>query len=237
MSILGGGGDYYESVAYDARDSNSPHFYLTTDSYDGQLIQFSPDEKFVSNAVQTGSYWPILSYPGSKKYLVLDPEHGTFIWSSSLSRGQISASEHFPNSEGIDVRDGLLFFTSKRKKRLYILDLDGGTYIESSTESGAFNNQPDQIARVIGAGNDSILYFCEDGGADCGVHGRSSDGKYFTILEGLEYATETTGLAFSPDNMRMYVSFQSNPGHIFEIRREDGLPFDGATLDIKYHEN
>ena len=236
--MQGGGGDSYESVAYDARDSSRPHFFLTTDSYDGHLlIRFSPDEGIVMHAIESDSYWPILSSSGSKKYLVLDPEDGTFIWSSGLSDGQISASKHFQNSEGIDVRDGMLYFTSKTNKRLYILDLDAGTYTESSTESGAFNNQPDQIARVIGAGNDSILYFCEDGGADCGVHGRNSDGKYFTILEGLDYATETTGLAFSPDNKHMYVSFQSNPGHIFEISREDGLPFDGATLDIKYHEN
>jgi len=32
----------------------------------------------------------------------------------------------------------------------------------------------------------------------------------------------------------MYVSLPS-PGIIFEISRKDGMPFYGATLDIKYH--
>jgi secreted PhoX family phosphatase len=80
------------------------------------------------------------------------------------------------------------------------------------------------------------LYFCEDGGDACGVHGRDASGRFFTIFQdatGL-FSGETTGLAFSPNGKYMYVSFQS-PGIIFEISRTDGLPFYGSTLDIKYH--
>ena len=148
---------------------------------------------------------------------------------------------------------------------------------------------------------DDILYFCEDGGkelGDCGVHGRDSSGRFFSILDGPGYVSETTGLAFSPNKRHMYVrragsflqriiaatprplpgnsaertrglqrpfparedvgqllglldflarelsvetgarlryvSFQT-PGVIFDITRDDGLPFDGGVLDIKYH--
>ena len=39
----------------------------------------------------------------------------------------------------------------------------------------------------------------------------------------------------------MYVAFQgggaSAPGVIFDVYRQDGLEFGGATLDIKYHED
>lgn len=45
---------------------------------------------------------------------------------------------------------------------------------------------------------------------------------------------ETTGLDFSPDMKRMYISFQRT-GQIFEIKRLDGYPFGGTRLDIKYH--
>ena len=86
--------------------------------------------------------------------------------------------------------------------------------------------------------NDSseIMYFCEDSQkVAAGVHGRNKEGQFFTILESLDYETETTGLAFSPDNMHLYVSVQDDPGHIFAISRMDGLPFNGATLDIRYH--
>ena len=150
-------------------------------------------------------------------------------------------------------------------------------YESSSTVSGAFDRQPDQVARLVG---DEILYFCEDGGADCGVHGRDGAGRFFSILDGPAYDTETTGLAFSPDKRHMYVrradppqtgrndaaattwtrlrrgygvdtwsrvrletrarlryvSFQT-PGIIFDITRDDGQPFDGGVLDIKYHDD
>lgn len=125
----------------------------------------------------------------------------------------------------------MLYFTSKSLKTLFILNLDEGTYEASSTESGAFNNQPDQVARIVGS---DILYFCEDGGSECGVHARDGAGRFFTILESDgEYDAETTGLAFSPNRMHMYVSFQGYG--IFVITRDDGRPFGGATLDIKYH--
>ena len=113
--------------------------------------------------------------------------------------------------------------------------------VRSSTTSGAFDSQPDQIARVLDfstGSTDGILYFCEDGGDQCGVHGRDAQGRFFTILEDGTgaFSGETTGLAFSPNGRFMYVSFQS-PGIIFEISRTDGMPFYGATLDIKYHAN
>lgn len=110
------------------------------------------------------------------------------------------------------------------------------TFESSSTESGAFDNQPDQIASIIGHDGSDILYFCEDGGSsyNSGVHGRDADGNFFTIINGPSYPSETTGLAFSPDKKRMYVSYQK-PGIIFEIMRTDGYPFGGQRLDIKYH--
>ena len=105
------------------------------------------------------------------------------------------------------------------------MDLDAGTYECSSTVSGAFNNQPDQI-KIILDDPQGIVYFCEDGGNDCGIHGRDSDGRFFSIVDGPGYNTETTGLAFSPDAKYMFVSFQGD-GVIWQFWREDGLPFTG----------
>jgi sugar lactone lactonase YvrE len=113
------------------------------------------------------------------------------------------------------------------------------TYNVSSTESGAFDRQPDQVARLLGENTTNVLYFCEDGGSHYpnGVHARDSMGKYYTILHAInaiDFYGETSGLAFSPGNERMYVSSQGR-GEIYEIRREDGYPFGGQRLDIKYH--
>ena len=94
--------------------------------------------------------------------------------------------------------DGKVYFVSKASKRLFILDLAAGTYECSSTMSGAFNNQPDQI-KIILDDPQGIVYFCEDGGDDCGIHGRDGTGQFFSIIDGPGYDSETTGLAFSPD--------------------------------------
>jgi secreted PhoX family phosphatase len=136
----------------------------------------------------------------------------------------------------------MIYFTTKTSKLLWIIDLDHGTFQWSLVVSGAFNNQLDQVACVLatstngGTGTDEILYFCKDGTAQGGVHGRDSQGKFFTILqsENGSYKGETTGLAFSPDGMFMYVPYQK-PGIIFEIKRKDGLPFqkgNNSTLSI-----
>ena len=70
------------------------------------------------------------------------------------------------------------------------------------------------------------VYFTEDGGTDHpGVHGRDADGNLFMILESQDYGyapdgsgetDESTGLAFSPDHMHMYVCYQKN-GIVFEV--------------------
>ena len=119
-----------------------------------------------------------------------------------------------------------------------ILNLRTQTYTYKSTAGGAFNEQPDQVARLIENHSNSILYFCEDGGKgdnSPGVFGRTTNGKYFDIFRGtFPNVDETTGLAFSPNGRHMYVSYQ-HVGIIYDIWRDDGLPFSGAMLDIKYH--
>lgn len=65
-----------------------------------------------------------------------------------------------------------------------------------------------------------------------------ANGKYYSILQAETLANkgETSGVAFSPGNRFMYVSFQT-VGIIYEIRRTDNLPFNGQRLDIKYHDD
>jgi hypothetical protein len=107
--------------------------------------------------------------------------------------------------------------TTKRDKLLFILDLDTFTFESSSTKSGPFDGQLDQIRSILqgelnnaAEPDNSILYFCEDtvnGATFAGVHGRDPDGKFYAILSTDQIRGETSGLAFSPDNRFMYVSF------------------------------
>jgi hypothetical protein len=113
---------------------------------------------------------------------------------------------------------------------MFVLNLDDITYTSHATRQGLFDGQPDQLQRIIGAGNGG------DGGKDAGVHARDRDGLFYTIIESPQYgnADETTGLAFSPSGKRMYIAYQIS-GILFEITREDGLPFHARSLHIKYH--
>ena len=81
------------------------------------------------------------------------------------SLGRYSQEKYHPNLEGISYSEGKLYFVSKTMKKLYVLDLDKGTYVSSTTDdyslyTGEFSNGPDQLVRN---GDGDFLYFTEDG--------------------------------------------------------------------------
>jgi sugar lactone lactonase YvrE len=90
------------------------------------------------------------------------------------------------------------------------------------------------MKRIVGDSGD-LLYFTEEGGIDAGIHARDASGRFYTVLESPVYRSETTGLSFSPDGIHLYVAYQ-DVGYLFDVWREDGLPFQGRTLNVKYHE-
>jgi secreted PhoX family phosphatase len=240
-TILGGGGGNYESFGFDARDPKHLTFYVTTDSRDGGLLRFTPDSSAIVNAQKKGNYGNVLTSPGLFEWLVLEPvgknsceSSGKFRWTLNKKEADRNAKKYYPFSEGIDTRDGLLFFTCKKITSLFILNLDEMTYTKTSTKIGKFDGQPDTIVRILSEDDrKDMLYFCEDGPKTCGIHARNKQGNFFHILEGEKFSgQETTGLAFSPDNKRLYVCFQDD-GIMFEVSREDGYAFDADLLDVR----
>jgi len=246
MTLLGrdsDNGGYFESVAYYRPEPPGiPTFYVTEDKRDGALRRFTPDVEAVRVANQLNDFSQILHInPTSTakiEYLKLHPEsstRGTFTWTSNKAAAEGDASAHYSHAEGIDIAHGVIYMTAKLPKILMILDLETGRYERRSTADGAFAGQPDQLRKIMGdTRQDDVVYFCEDSSddGDNAVHGRDGAGNFFTILQGRDLG-ETTGLDFSPDKRRMYVSFQQ-AGLIYEIKRQDGYPFGGARLDIKY---
>jgi uncharacterized protein len=230
---------HYESFAFDD-NTNPPTFYVTRDSKRGSLSRFTPDDVGMACYNQINDYdrWCTLDHGTIDYLLISGGPSGTFTWTTDETAARDNAELYYPNSEGIDVADGILFTTNKKLKRLMILNLTAMTYTYESTVGGAFNEQPDQVARLVKDDPNSILYFCEDGGKgdnSPGVSGRSPNGEYFDIFRGtFPNKDETSGLAFSPDRSHMYVSYQ-HVGIIYDLWRDDGLPFSGAMLDIKYH--
>jgi hypothetical protein len=227
---LGNDGGIFESFAYDIRNLDVPRFYVTEDRNNGALQRFTPDDPDWNDP------WEILYGNGTTDFLILDSHfQETFSWTTDREAAKASASAQYPNSEGIDVYENELYFVSKARRRLFILNLDDGTYTSQSTQNGLFDGQPDQVKRILGADSDNLLYFTEDGGTDAGVHSRNDLGQFFTILESPVYDSETTGLSFSPDGRHLYIAYQ-NDGLLFDITRTDGFPFQAQTLNVKFHE-
>lgn len=180
-------------------------------------MRFTPDPAVVTDAIATGDYSNMLTHDsGVLHWLVLVPSDGTryatsgsIQWTSNRSESDSNANLYYRSSEGIDIRNGMMYFTTKYWKDLFIVDLDNMTYTRSGTQSGAFDGQPDQIQRILAEDEENdMLYFCEEASSDNGIHARDQDGNFYTIIDGGDYNAETSGLAFSPDNKHMYVSYQ-----------------------------
>ena len=200
-TVIGGTGGSYESFAYDARDRLNPTFYVTNDSGNGALTRFTPNSAVVAAAESSGNYSEVLYNMGTLEWLLLNPDSGsmndltgTFSWTSNRPQADTNSNAFYRNSEGIDVRNGLLYFVTKGSKSLYILDLDNYTYVRSSTVSGAFDGQPDQVQRIISLDpTRDMLYFCEEASADNGIHARDTEGNFYTIIDADTLNSETTG--------------------------------------------
>jgi len=239
---MGSWGGSWESFAYDISDMNAPHFLVTEDHARGAMIRFTP----ARDAINWAEPWGMLHGNGTTEYLVLTPDDssgntGTYKWVLDSNAAENSAAKYYPNAEGIDCDGETVYFVSKKLQALFQMDLRSNRYTKESTVRGLMDGRPDQIARILQRGNgehhaDDILYFCEEGGVDAGVHGRDTNGNFFTILESPVYHDETSGLAFSPDGKHMYVSYQDN-GILLDVSRIDGLPFHAKSLNVKYHAN
>lgn len=235
VTPLGGTGGNFESVAVDNRNPLQPIFFVTEDAQYGALRKYTPVA-----STTTADFNIVHAAGGTHEYLVfVNSTH--FKWSTDLQEGRNSQAASFSYCEGIDFHNGYLYFVSKTLYKLFVLNLDNGTYTSSSTQygslgtgGGVFNDQPDQIVRNGG----DYLYLTEDGGSTPGVYSiHKPTGAKYAIFQG--YSTslvndETTGLAFSPDGTKMYAAFQ-DCGCLLEFSRDDGLSFDGETLDVKFH--
>jgi hypothetical protein len=234
MGMLGG---RYEAFAYDDRDKSTPRFFVTEDLGNGPTLRWTPDP----DSLDWDTPWDILTGNGTLEYLFLKPDpadnnsSGTFEWTTNLTRARENAALYARGTEGIDRNDEFLYFVCKANGLFYILNLDLMTFAMYPVSVGLFDGEPDQIKRMVNDTQD-ILYFSEEGNGDAsGIHGRNNKGQFFTILEGPGYeGEETTGLAFSPNGLHMYVAFQ-DPGVLFDITRADGYPFHGKSLEVRYH--
>lgn len=227
-TLLGGAdGGYFESVAYDDSDPDRPPiFYVTEDSSDGVLRAVRPSPLYEPG-------WDMLTMEAGStfEYLVMDYNDGTFHWTPDIEEGRASAVSNYPDSEGLWFRNGILHMTSKEKNEVFSLNMETKRFTsfkpseEILTGDGTIDGEADQLLMI----SDDILYFAENGGSQPGVYGRDLNARTsFAVLKAFGSAyvdDDVTGIAFSPDLTRLYVCFEQL-GVMFEVRREDGLPFE-----------
>lgn len=211
--------------------------------YCGALDRYTPSDEYIEefykfpNKATKEEAWNLLNDPNGKhEFLKLIPdEDPTSKWSGSFEWVEDPCDanpELYEKGEGIhiDSQNKILTFVGKTYKQIFYLDLSAGKYIEDTTTRGEICQQPDNIR---GLGGDT--YVCTDGHYPNSVFRISpSTGCYAKVLEeqreGSGYAgKEFAGVDFTSDGRFMYVSVQNRA--IWVVWRDDGLPFDGKTLE------
>jgi uncharacterized protein len=186
---LGIEGGAFEAFAFDIRNLNQPYFFATEDDEEGTLRRWTP-----YTVEWEADPWSMLHGPGLTEFLVLQPNFewgdgnsGTFIWVTDEVQGRASAKDYYQHSEGIDVHGSTLTFVCKSDFVMFQLNLDTYVYQRSSTQSGLFDGEPDQVRTIIQDDGSALLYFTEDQGNIAGIHALDEAGNFRTILEGPGY--------------------------------------------------
>ncbi len=181
-------------------DAAGRHVYMTEDRPDGRLYRFTP-----------GS-WPSLS-TGNLEVAVLAPDK-TVGWLAvpdptaavTPCRYQVPESTPFDGGEGIALAARDLWFTTKGDNRVWQLDLDTArlTILYDASSGGPLrgvDNLQHQPAR-------DLLWVAEDGG-DMEVVVLDRGGRVAPFLKFVGHdGSEVTGLAFTPDGSRLFLSSQ-----------------------------
>lgn len=213
----------HESVVVDPRTFQ---LYLTEDHHKGRLYRFTA-------ATKNHQGYPDLDNGVLEAaQIVRGQKNHTLIWhkvSDPLAqhrptRKQVKQSTPFNGGEGICYLRGLICFATKGDNRIWAYDPGSGVitvlYDDDSYKTPLLRGVDNVIATPAGD-----LLISEDGD-DMQLVTLTLSGQVrpFLQLQGHK-KSELTGLAFSPDGQRLYVSSQrgqsgqSSDGMIFEISR------------------
>ena len=191
----------------------SPEFtalYLTEDEPDGLLYRFVPDR------------WPDLT---KGKLQALRVEAPFVRWidvpdpaaTNAPTRTQVPDATVFTGGEGICEREGFVYFTTKYDNNVHVLDLRRNTHavVWDGTEP-LYNIDNITVDPVAGQ-----LFLAEEAGnMEIVVIDTDGDVAPFLRVEG-HPESEIAGVAFSPDESRLYFSSQRGPT---ESRLQDLVP-------------
>ena len=127
--------------------------------------------------------------------------------SATPTRAQVPGATVFTGGEGICYRAGFVYFTTKYDNRVHMIDIERQNYavVWDGTEPlfGVDNITADPVA--------GQLFVAEDGGnMEVVIIDNDGDVAPFLRVEG-HPDSEIAGVAFSPDESRLYFSSQRGP--------------------------
>ena len=193
-------------------DPATGYVYLTEDDPSGRFYRFVPSTR--------GDFSAGVLYAANMSGGVL-----TWVSSSAGGPDRQGSTTAFNGGEGLWIENRTLYFTTKGDKKVWDVNLETqaiSVLYNGVTMSGAALNAVDNCTVHTPSGD---VYVCEDGGnmevcliADNGAGDREV--APFLRING-HSASEWCGVAFSPDQTRMYVSSQRGTdgatGRTYEI--------------------
>ena len=193
--------------------------YLTEDDPAGRLYRFVPD---VAGDLSSG-----------RLFAASVAADGKVTWraTSANAPDRRSTTTVFNGGEGLWIEDRILYVTTKGDRRVWTLDLDTQVievFYDAAVTFGAALNAVDNCTVHSPSGD---VFVCEDGGnmEVCLITTDAPTTVVAPFLRIIGHATsEWTGVAFSPDHRRMYLSSQRGDdgrGRTYEITG----PFRGST--------
>jgi hypothetical protein len=174
--------------------------FLTEDEPDGLLYRFVPDR------------WPDLS-AGRLQALRVDGPRVRWIdvpdpsATTTNARAQVPDATPFAGGEGICYRQGFVYFTTKYDNRVHLLDLQRENYAVVWDGTEPLYNVDNITADPV-AGQ---LFIAEEGGnMEIIIIDNAGDVAPFLRVD-KHPDSEIAGIAFSPDESRLYFSSQRGP--------------------------
>lgn len=199
------------------------HIYLTEDKIDGCLYRFSPNNvaangRFDLSAGRLELAQVIGGTTGSIQWqLVPDP-----LATTTATRYQVNQRTSFNGGEGICLRDGIVYFTTKGDNRVWSYDTIRQTidiYYDDDTHPNPILTGVDNI--IVSPTGELVV--SEDGG-DMQVVAISHNKTLRPLVQITGHNhSEVTGIAFDPSGTRLYLNSQRG---IF------GNPADAITYEV-----